>query len=125
MSSHSADEEAVANAVEALRIAMLASDRQRLARICAAELSYGHSGGTLETKNEFVEANSDGRAVWRDLAFIDPSVIVASNVALVRHTLKGHTEHGGKIHAVEIGVLLVWTRSDGAWKLLARQAFRF
>jgi hypothetical protein len=42
----------------------------------------------------------------------------------VRHTLTGETERDGKTTPVQIGVLMVWHKHDGNWKLLARQAVR-
>jgi ketosteroid isomerase-like protein len=42
----------------------------------------------------------------------------------VRHILTGETERDGKTNPVKIGVLMVWHKQDGHWKLLARQAYR-
>jgi ketosteroid isomerase-like protein len=42
----------------------------------------------------------------------------------VRHTLTGETERDGKTNPVKLGVLMVWHKQNGAWKLLARQAVR-
>jgi ketosteroid isomerase-like protein len=42
----------------------------------------------------------------------------------VRHNLTGETESAGKTNAVKIGVLMVWQKQDGRWKLLSRQAYR-
>jgi hypothetical protein len=61
----------VARSVEQLRQGLLKADRAALEGLCAAELSYGHSGGTLETKAEFVEANANGFATWKSLEFND------------------------------------------------------
>jgi hypothetical protein len=36
----------------------------------------------------------------------------------------GETERDGKTNPVKIGVLMVWHKQDGNWKLLARQAVR-
>jgi len=38
--------------------------------------------------------------------------------------LTGETESEGKTNAIKFGVLMVWQRQDGRWKLLARQAYR-
>jgi hypothetical protein len=42
----------------------------------------------------------------------------------VRYILTGETESEGKTNSVKIGVLMVWHKQDGRWKLLARQAYR-
>src|SRR2546430_12636703 len=46
----SADEDALAKTVEAFRAAQFAADAKALDALCAAELSYRHSEGTLEAK---------------------------------------------------------------------------
>lgn len=39
-------------------------------------------------------------------------------------TFTGETERDGKTNPVKIGVLMVWHKQNGDWKLLARQAVR-
>jgi hypothetical protein len=52
--AESDDAAAVKGALEALRQAMLAGDKVKLASLTADQLSYGHSSGKLETKTEFI-----------------------------------------------------------------------
>jgi hypothetical protein len=47
-------EEKVAAAVAALNNALVAADSNALARLTAAELSYGHSSGTVEDRQTFI-----------------------------------------------------------------------
>ena len=54
----------------------------------------------------------------------DQTIKIVDNDAIVRHTLTGETERDGKTNPVKIGVLMVWHKQDGNWKLLARQAVR-
>ena len=44
------DEAAVAQNVETLRKAQLEADRTKLEQVTAAQISYGHSDGRVETK---------------------------------------------------------------------------
>src|SRR5947208_16113209 len=54
--AQSSDEAAVAQAVEAFRNAMLKADRGQFEALTAEQLSYGHSGGRVETKAQFIDA---------------------------------------------------------------------
>jgi ketosteroid isomerase-like protein len=119
------ESDTIARSVEALRNALLDADKSTLDRLCAGKLTYGHSAGTLENKEQFVTANTNGFARWLSLEFNDQSIEVSGDTALVRHTMVGETEHSGKVHPIKIGILLVWQRQDGAWKLLARQAYKY
>jgi hypothetical protein len=49
------DEAAVAQAVEALRKAMIDGDKTRLEDMVADQVSYGPSGGRIESKAVFID----------------------------------------------------------------------
>ena len=48
---------------------------------------------------------------------------VVGNAAVARHIYLAESEQDGKATTTRIGVLQVWQKQDGAWKLLARQGF--
>jgi ketosteroid isomerase-like protein len=118
------EESAVLQAVEALHKAMLDADRARLEELVADQLSYGHSGGTIQTKAQFVDAIVNKETIYRSIALTEPSTAIAGNNAIVRHMAAVDYESGGKAGSAKIGVLQVWIKQDGRWKLLARQAFK-
>ena len=118
------EEAAVAKQVEALRVAMLKADQAEFERLCAAELSYGHSAGRIETKAEFIAASTSGKSTWNSIDFNDRSVRIAGPSAVARFMLVGQTLSDGKTTDIKIGVLTVWAKQGSDWKLLARQAFR-
>jgi ketosteroid isomerase-like protein len=122
--AQSSDEAAVAQAVEAFRNAMLKADRSQFEALTADQLSYGHSAGRVENKSQFVDAATSGRSTWKFITLTDQTIQIVDDTAIVRHTLTGETERDGKTNPVKIGVLMVWHKPDGAWKLLARQAVR-
>jgi ketosteroid isomerase-like protein len=117
-------EETPADAVEAFRKAMLARDRNAFDALCAAQLSYGHSGGKIQTKEEFILAATSENSKWKTLAFANVTNTVAGPNAISRFTLNGEVESDGKAESVSIGVLMVWQKQGDAWKLLARQGFK-
>lgn len=122
--AQSADDKAVGEAVERLRKAMVDADRKALDAIAAKELTYGHSGGKIEDKAAFVEAIASGKSDFVTIALSDQVITIAGDVALVRHNLNAETNDGGKPGTVALGVLLVWQKQSGSWKLIARQAFK-
>jgi hypothetical protein len=122
--AQAADEQAVARAVEALTQAMLDPDRAKLEPLCADALSYGHSAGRVENKEEFIANLLAKTAAFRTIKLSAQTITLSGNEAIVRHVLDGETESQGKVTPVHIGVLQVWQRQGGNWRLLARQAFR-
>ena len=120
----SADEAAVAQAVEALRKAILEQDKTTLEALTAEQLSYGHSGGRVETKAQFIEGVMTRKALLKSLTLSDHTIAIVGNDAIARHTWASESETDGKPTSTKIGVLQVWQKQGGTWKLLARQAFR-
>jgi hypothetical protein len=110
---------------EFLRKAMLDGEKSSLDKIAAPELTYGHSSGTIEDKAAFIDALVSGRNDFVTIDLSEQSIkLVGNNLALVRHKLKAETNNGGTPGTANIGILLVFQKQQGQWKLLARQAFK-
>lgn len=124
MRAQTADQKAVAAAVETLRKAMVDADKTTLEKITADGLSYGHSSGKIEDKVAFVDAIVSGKSDFKTIELADQSITISENVALVRHKLSGETNNDGQPGTVNLGVLLVWQKQKGQWKLIGRQAFK-
>jgi ketosteroid isomerase-like protein len=118
------DEAAVKKAVDDLTKAMLAADKAALDALVSDKLSYGHSGGKVEDKAEFVSVIAGKKTVYKSITLSEPTVSVAGDAAIARHIFATDYESDGKPGTAKIGVLQVWVKDGGSWKLLARQAFR-
>src|SRR5215813_4288920 len=122
--AESADEAAVAQAVEALRKAILGQEKNQLEALCAEQLSYGHSDGRVENKAQFINGVMTRKAILKSLTLSDHTITIAGTAAIARHTWASESETDGKATSTKIGVLQVWQKQDGTWKLLARQSVR-
>lgn len=115
----------VATAVESLRKAMVDADSLALDELTADSLSYGHSGGMLQTKNEFIHSITSGASDFVTIDLSDQKITISGNTAIVRHILSAATNDAGKgPGTVKIGILLVWVKNKSGWHLLARQAVK-
>lgn len=117
-------EQAVAAAAERLRVAMVDPTQAALAQLVADDLSYGHSGGRVDTKDSFIGDLLAGKSDFVTIAITDQTIKVVGNSAIVRHTLTADTNDSGKPGKVQIKILGVWQQQGGSWRLLARQAVR-
>ena len=122
--AESADEAAVAQAVEALRKAIFGQEKTQLEALCAEQLSYGHSGGRVENKAQFIEGVMTRKAIVKSITLSDHTIAIVGTDAIARHTWASESETDGKPTSTKIGVLQVWQKQGGNWKLLARQGFR-
>ncbi len=114
----------VAAAVQTLRKAMIDADEAALKKITADQLSYGHSSGKLEDKAAYIKALTSGQSDFETMDLSNETITIAGNTALVRHELTAKVRDNGKPNEVHLGILLVWQKQDGQWKLLARQAYK-
>ncbi len=111
--------------VAALRLAMIDADAKALKALSSPMLSYGHSGGHIENQAEFIEKIVSGKSDFVTMDLREQTISISGDTALVRHILNADIKDGGVANTIKLGVLLVWQKQQGEWKLLARQAFKF
>jgi ketosteroid isomerase-like protein len=119
-----ADEQAVKKAIEEFKAAYLNKDKAKLEAMSLPQLSYSHSDARLEDKAKFVEGVMGRKATVKSLEYPDMTVQVVGDTAIVRHLWVSQSELEGKVTDTKIGVMQVWKKQDGGWKLLARASFR-
>lgn len=124
VNAQSKTEKQVAAVVEQLRKAMVNADKTALESLAAEQLSYGHSGGHIDDKKEFVAKLTGGGSDFVTLDLTEQTVSVTGKTAIVRHILTAKTNDNGKPAEVHLRVLLVWQKQGSQWKLLARQAVK-
>ncbi|HVW14780.1 MAG TPA: nuclear transport factor 2 family protein [Mucilaginibacter sp.] len=116
----------VTDVVEQLRKAMISGDGVALDQLASDELSYGHSGGQMQNKQEFISSFTNGDSVFLSIEISNQTVRIIGNTAIVRHILSAATNDKGKgPGSVKISILLVWIKNEEQkWQLVARQAVR-
>lgn len=122
--SQSKKQKQVEAAVATLVKAMEDGNTTALNNIASDHLTYGHSGGKIETKQEFIQPFATGASDFVRINISDQSVDVVKKTAIVRHTLEADTNDNNKPGQVKLKVLTVWQKTGGKWKLLARQAVK-
>ncbi|MEX8546450.1 MAG: nuclear transport factor 2 family protein [Mucilaginibacter sp.] len=122
--AQSKEEKQVASAVKMLIKAMIDGNKTALENISSNALSYGHSSGKIQDKAAFVKAIVSGQSDFVTINLTDQTIVVKDKTAIVRHKLSAQTNDGGKPGNVNLGVMLVWVKEKGNWKLLGRQAFK-
>src|SRR3989442_11481699 len=101
------DEESVAQSVEILRKALLEADRSKLEQVASAQISYGHSDGRVETKEQFIHGVMTRKQTVKSLDFPELKIAVVGNAAIARHIYLAQSEPDGKATTTKIGALQV------------------
>ena len=99
-------------------------DSMTLEDLFAKTLTYGHSHGNLQTREQAVKGISHNQSTYTDTAVSNISVVFADDdVAIVRHLFKAneHTKDG-KTVPLNFSMMLVWVKEKKKWRLFGRQA---
>jgi len=107
-----------------LNAAMISKDKTTLDKLTSDDLSFGHSTAVIQNKSEFLNDVVSGPTIFQKIDISDQTIQVAGDIAIVRNTssITG-TNKAGPLD-IKIGVLMIWKKQNGTWKLLARQGFK-
>jgi hypothetical protein len=115
----------VAAAVELLKKGIVDADKGQLTSITADQLVYGHSNGKVQDKSEFIAEILDTKTMdYNSIALSDQTIQISGNAAIVHAIYSAETVSNGTPGHLKIGVMLIWQKQHGSWKLLARQAYK-
>jgi hypothetical protein len=88
------------------------------------DLSYGHSAGKVENKDQFIDFLFNGPFKFTAINTSDQTIRVSGKDAIVRHVFLGKATNAGVPTEIKVGNLMIWRKEGGSWRLLARQAFK-
>ncbi len=113
------DEAAVLAAEDARYRAMQDADLDALDRLCADELSYAHSSGVRDTKDEYLGKVRSGYYQYLSVEHPVERVEVVGDTAIVVGRMTSDLVVGGTPKTIDNLSLAVWVRREGDWQLLA------
>ena len=99
--------------------AMQDADLAVLDELCAAQLSYAHSSGARDTKDEYLGKVRSRYYVYRRVDHPVERVAVVGDTAIVVGRMTADLDVDGVPKTIDNLALAVWTRGAGSWQLLA------
>ncbi len=120
-----ASDKDVATAVDHLTQAMLHKDIPQLQALTANNLTYGHSSGKVQNKQEFIADIETGRSGFKTLEMQKQTITLNGDTALVRNHFSAQAVNSGVEVPTEIENFQVWQKQKGKWLLIGRQAYKF
>ncbi len=119
--SHSADD--VKKVAYAYNDAMMAKDTAALNNLLHENLSYGHSNGWVETKEEQKANLYNGTITYHKVDQPELQVIMNGDIATVRGNGIFDVDYKEHEHLIfDLNVMQTWTYEDGRWQMLNRQS---
>lgn len=117
--------EDVEKTVLAFNEAIVNPDKSILENLCSDKLTYGHSSGLVQNKDEFIDDLMNGPFDFSSVMAPDQTIYLSDTTAIVRNIFLAQATKEGEPLEIRIGSIQVYEMSDnGQWQLLARQAFK-
>jgi hypothetical protein len=114
----------IEESVEELRKLMITPTKEGLSSIAHYKLSYGHSLGKIENKEQFMDALVSKKTGFTDIKLSNQTIETIGKTAIVRHDFNANTLDNGEIGQIKLHILTVWLKQKKGWVLFARQAIR-
>ena len=112
----------VKQAAAKLEKALVAKDTVTLKQLLHKNLSYGHSNGWVQSKEEVVKDLMSGKIIYEKMESRYPQWTTGSDWATLRTTTDLNFLMDGKEGVLKLHVLQVWMKTNKGWQLLARQS---
>ena len=119
------DSAALTQAIEKFYDAIRDKNAAAFEPLLTHDVTYGHSSGRIENKAQFIANVLDPKTRWKSIYGAKQSNFFSGDTAVSRHIMAGENERDGKPGTSSMETMMVWQKQNGAWKLLARQAFKY
>lgn len=113
-----------ADAMKRLHIALVKKEMGTIRNLLADRLSYGHSNGWIENKEEMLANLESGTMIYRSFAEDSISIAESGRTVVIRFVADIEASLRGTGMKLRLKVLEVWVKKKRNWMLLARQAVR-
>ncbi len=107
-----------------LNEALLKKDAVVLNRLLEDKLSYGHSNGWIQSKEDVMADFVSGKIEYKKIEVGEESLNINPNAVTVRSITKVEGVVNGTAFSMSLQVLQVWKRIKKQWVLIARQSVK-
>lgn len=117
------DSFALKQAMSNLDKALVSKDEKSLGQLLNADVSYGHSNGWVQTKNDIINDLRSGRLVYNKIESSSVTIAAITNSwATVRTSTSAEGSVNGTAFQLNLHILQVWMKTKDGWQLFARQS---
>ena len=108
--------------VSSLAAALLKKDTVILKQLLHEKISYGHSNGWIETKQEVLNDLYNGKLVYNSINEKLLTIETDGNTATVRTKAEVDVTVSGTRIQLKLHIFQVWIKDKRGWRLLGRQS---
>ena len=110
-------------AMQKLDQALLKKDEAVLKQVLHKNVSYGHSNGWIQTKDDILNDFKSGKLVYNKIENSSSDIITISNKwATVKTNTNAEGAVNGTAFKLTLHIMQVWMNTKKGWQLYARQS---
>jgi hypothetical protein len=110
------------DAVSKLDKALMEKDTATLKQLLHKNLTYGHSNGWVETKDDVIKDLGSGKLVYHTIKSDSITWKTDANWASMRSKTRVEVSLNGNRMELNLHILEVWLKTNRGWQLIARQS---
>jgi len=110
------------DAVSKLDKALIEKDTTTLKQLLHKSVTYGHSSGWVETKEEVIKDLTSGKVVYHTIKSDSITWKTDANWASMRSKTKVEVSLNNNRTELNLHILEVWLKTNKGWQLIARQS---
>jgi hypothetical protein len=110
------------DAVSKLDKALMEKDTATLKQLLHKNLTYGHSNGWVETKDDVIKDLGSGKLVYHTIKSDSITWKTDANWASMRSKTRVEVSLNGNRMELNLHILEVWLKTNKGWQLIARQS---
>ena len=96
-------------------------DTVTLKKLLSKTVSYGHSRGNVQTRDELIKGIARNQSSYTDTLVSNIKLFNEDNTAIVRYLFKAiEIRKDASVTNLNLSIMLVWTKEKKEWKLMGR-----
>ncbi len=107
-----------------LNMALLKKDTFQLKQLLHKKLTYGHSNGWVQNKQDMVADFVSGKIEYRTIEATNAVIVWENNIASVRNEAEVEGTVNGTAFKMKLHIVQVWVWKQKKWLLLSRQSVK-
>lgn len=107
-----------------LNAALLKKDTVQLKQLLHKKLTYGHSNGWIQHKQDMVADFVSGKIEYRTIEATKAAIVWENSIASVRNEAEVEGTVNGAAFKMKLHIVQVWVWKHKKWLLLSRQSVK-
>jgi hypothetical protein len=111
------------SAMQQLDKALLQKDEKMLQTVLHKDVSYGHSNGWIQNKNDILNDFASGKLIYSKIENNSSSIVtIGKKYATVKTNTNAEGIVNGTAFNLKLHILQFWVKTKRGWQLIARQS---